>query len=170
MRFIAMVSVVMMAAGAVVADDSPLSQVADALTKIAAELNPVSSVVQDRRAVSLSYETRKFMVHNTDKLGRHWAKAHETVGPKTDGLIVQISLQDGRYFGAAKIPQNIHRPYWITYVNAYPIAKGKQHLHVNISYGGRTDRETVKKIKTLLDTMIDDAPENTKRQAVDSPH
>lgn len=144
------------------ADDSPLTQVADGLSKIAAQMTPVATVLQDGRAVTMSYKTRTFMVHNTDKLGRHSEKAHETVGPETDGLIVEITLQDGRYDGAAKIPQTLRRPYWYTFVNAYPIAEGKQHLHVNISYDSKTDRETITKIQMMLDAMVDDAPDNAE--------
>ncbi len=128
MKRIAILAVVLMVAGMVIADDSPLSQVAERLSKIAEDMKPVASVEQNGRAVTLSYNTRKFMVHNTDKLGRHSEKAHKTIGPSYDGLIVQVTVQDGRYAGAARIPQNLRRPYWTTFVNAYPIAKGQQHL------------------------------------------
>ena len=138
------------------AKDGPLSQVADGLSKIAEDMEPVASVEQNGRAVTMSYNTRTFMVHSMDKLGRHSEKAHETVGPRHDGLTAQVTVQDGRYAGAARIPQDLRRPYWTTFVNAYPIAQGKQHLHVNISYGSGTDRAVIKKIKDLLESMVDD--------------
>jgi hypothetical protein len=162
MKLVAVLCCCFLASGIARADESLLSQVADGLAKQTEEMSIVPLIAQDGRTVTLSYRTRKFMVHNTDKLGRHSEKAHETVAPKTDGLIARITIQDGRYSGAAKIPQTLKRPYWSTYVNAYPVAKGKQHLHVNISYGSKTDRETIKKIQAMLDSMIDDAPDKAK--------
>ena len=147
MKRIAILSALLMVAPTVMADDSPLLQVADRLAKQAEDMSIVPRVAQDGRTVSLSYRTRKFMVHNTDKLGHHSEKAHEEVGPRYDGLIFQVTMQDGRYAGAAVIPNDLPRPYWTTFVNAYPVAKGQQHLHVNISYGNRTDREVIKKMK-----------------------
>jgi len=164
MKRIIMLMAVLSVSEAIGANDSPLSQVAERLSEIANDMKPVAAVEQNGRAVSLSYNTRKFMVHNTDKLGHHSEKAHETVGPRYDGLIVKVTVQDGRYFGAAIIPLNLRRPYWTTFVNAYPIAKGKQHLHVNISYGSRTDRELIKRIKDMLESMIDDDPHVTARE------
>ena len=145
-------------APAVKADDTSLSQVAERLSRIAEQMKPVALVAENGRNVTLSYNTRTFMVHSSDKLGRRSDKAHEETGPRYDGLMVHITVGDGRYAGAARIPQNLRRPYWITFVNAYPIAKGKQHLHVNISFGNRTDRETIGKIKNMLTSMIDDDP------------
>ncbi len=158
MRYILAVLISAMFALQASAKDSPLSQVAENLSKIAEDMEPAASVLHDGRTVSLSFNTRTFMVHSSDKLGRRSKEAHQTVGPRYDGLIVQVTMQDGRYFGAAVIPQNLRRPYWTTFVNAYPIAKGKQHLHVNISYGNRTDHQLIKQIKELLEAKVDDNP------------
>ncbi len=158
MTHIALLASSLLVALPAAAKGSPLDNVAEGLSKIAEGLKPVASVIQDGRAVTLSFNTRTFMVHSSDRLGHRSKEAHETVGPRYDGLIVQITVQDGRYFGAALIPQNLRRPYWTTFVNAYPITKGKQHLHVNISYGNRTDREIIRKVKELLESMVDDDP------------
>lgn len=146
------------------AEDTPLDSVAAGLTRIGEGMKPVASVVQDGRAVTLSFNTRTFMVHSSDKLGHRSAKAHQSVGPRYDGLIVKVTQQEGRYFGAAVIPQNLRRPYWTTYVNAYPIAQGRQHLHVNIEYGNRTDRKVIKQVKALLESIIDDDPKIEAKQ------
>ncbi len=158
MKRITLLIAMLAVASPVLADDTPLSQVAELLSKVAEEMKPVASVEQNGRSVILSHRTRTYMVYSTDKLGRHSEKAHEEVGPMYDGMIVQVTVQDGRYAGAAEIPQDLQEPYWKTFVNAYPISKGKQHLHVNISYGSRTDQAMIKRIKSILESMIDDAP------------
>jgi hypothetical protein len=158
MKRIAIIAIFLMVAVAVKAEDTSLSQVAERLSKIAEQMKPVALVVQNGRNVTLSNNTRTFMVHSSDKLGRRSDKAHKETGPRYDGLMVHVTVGDGRYAGAAELPQDLRGPYWTTFVNAYPIAKGKQHLHVSISYGSRTDQKVIKQIKEMLESMIDDDP------------
>lgn len=158
MKPVAMLIALLMMGFTFAADDGPLSRVADHFSILAEDMDE-ASVEQSAWTVTLSYKTRKFMVHSSDKLGRHSEKAHETIGPRYDGLIVQVTMQDGQYFGAAMIPQNLWQPYWTTFVNAYPVNKGNRHLHVNISYGSRADHKTIEKIKDMLNSMIDDDPD-----------
>ncbi|MBT3296847.1 MAG: hypothetical protein HN919_18380 [Verrucomicrobia bacterium] len=153
MRYAALFVSVLLVALSVDAKDSPLDHVAEGLSTIAGDTKPVASVRQEGRGVTLSYNARTFMVHSSDKQGRRSGEAHRTVGPRHDGLIVRVSVQDGPYAGAAKIPQDLSRPYWTTFVNAYSIAKGTQHLHVNILYGSRTAPGLIKSVKELLNSV-----------------
>lgn len=137
---------------------SPLAEVVTGLTRVSERLMPAASVEKEEQTVTLSYKPRTYTVHYTDKTGRHSEKAYEVVGPRYDGLIVRVTLQDGRYAGAAVLPQEFRHPYWISFGNAYPISKGKQHLHGSISYGSRTDRKLIKEVKAWLESMIDDDP------------
>ena len=137
-------------------ENSPLSQVAQHLSQITRDMNPLPQLTKNARDITLSYNTRKFMVHTSDKQGRHSEKAHEAIGPGYDGLIVRVSVHDGRYNATAVIPQNLRSAYWTTFINAYPVAGGKQYLHVNISFGSRTDRKIIEKVKDILDSVIDD--------------
>jgi len=138
--------------------DSALKEVSAGLSRIAEDLKPEATVVGSNGTVVLSYKTRKFMVHGTYRDGRRVEKAHEALGPQVDGLIVRVKLQDGRYDGAAVVPQGLRKPYWTTYINAYPVAQGKQYLWVNISFGSRTDRDTITRVKQLLASVVDDDP------------
>jgi hypothetical protein len=92
-----------MVAVAVKAEDTSLSQVAERLSKIAEQMKPVALVVQNGRNVTLSNNTRTFMVHSSDKLGRRSDKAHKETGPRYDGLMVHVTVGDGRYAGAADL-------------------------------------------------------------------
>ena len=140
------------------AERRPPSKISRKLTKIAESLGPDASVKQKGGTVTLSYRTRTFMVHNTDRLGRRSEKTHKAVGPRYDGLIVKVTEKDGRYAGAAKTPHCSQKPYWTTYLNAYPMNKGTQHLHVIISYGSRTDREVIRRLKKFLASVSDPTP------------
>jgi hypothetical protein len=89
-------------------------------------MKPVGSVEQNGRVVTLSNKTRTFMVYRGAKLGRHSEIAHETVGPRYDGLIVQATVQDGRYAGAG------HRP-----LHQARIAEGRFRILCGLELGRR---------------------------------
>jgi hypothetical protein len=143
----------LIAAWAAAAAGSPIDQVAEGLAEMAADMNPTASMRQDTRTVTLSYNARGFMVHSSDKLGRRSIETHKAVGPRHDGLIVRAALRDGRYEGPADIPKDVSSPYWTTFVNAYPVAKGTQHLRVSVLYGSSTDPVLVKEVKELLSSV-----------------
>ncbi len=123
------------------------------LTEILKGLEPAASIRLKGRQLIVEYRTRSFMVHASDKTGRMSEKAHEETGPDYRGLRLTLTLQEGKYTGAAKIPQELRKPYWHTYLNAYPIDRGKRHLHTMLSYGSRTDRKLIGKIKLLLESI-----------------
>jgi hypothetical protein len=154
---ICLLAVPLFFAAAAPAEEPPLLQVKTGLSKIAETLKPAAAVEHNGRVLTMSYKTRTFMVHSSDKRGRHSKEAHETVGPRYDGLLVRVTQQDGPYAGAACVPQDLRKPYWATFVNAYPTAKGKQHLHAAISYGSRIDAALVREVKKLLDAVKDGA-------------
>jgi len=98
------------------------------------------------------------MVHAARKTGEFAEKARSVIGPDYNGLIVRVRLHEGRYAGAAKLPSNGARPYWRTFANAYTIARGKQHLHLYIEYGLRTDPKLVARVRKVLTSVVDNAP------------
>ena len=137
--------------------DSPLVAVANGLAKIAKEFEfeQEVGVDPDGRSVSVSNRTRKFMVHSGGKTGKPPKEVREVVGPDADGCRIKVYLQEGRYAGAAAIPQNLRRPHWTTFINAYPVAGGRQHLFLSFSSGARTDPELLEKVNGLLSTLAD---------------
>jgi len=128
-------------------------------------LAPAPSITVDNARIVVEYKTRKFIVYGQDKLGRYSATPYEETGPDYDGLLLAVSFQDGRYAGACEIPAELRRPYWTTFGNAYPVFKGEKHLHVNLSYGSRTNRKTLQTVKDLLASMVDDDPEASAGRA-----
>jgi hypothetical protein len=144
----------------VTAAEEVLFAVERGLAGIVKGLKPAPRVNRNGRSVMFGYKTRSFTVHTSDKLGRRSKKALEMVGPSRDGLMVRVSLVDKRYAGAAEIPQEMRQPYWTSYVNAYPVLRGRQHLYLFMTYGRRTDRAVVNRIEALLQSLADNGPES----------
>lgn len=105
---------------------------------------------EEDRQITVEDRTRDFQVYSVFKDGRVAEQLHVECGPKHDGFLLQVTLQPGRYQGAAVIPQDIRHPYWTTYVNAIESLDKTSHLHVRLSYGSRTDRDLLAQLKEAL--------------------
>jgi hypothetical protein len=145
MKRIAIIAIFLMVAVAVKAEDTSLSQVAERLSKIAEQMKPVALVVQNGRNVTLSYNTRTFMVHSSDKLGRRSDKA------------------------PAEIPQDLRGPYWVNATQHVSISYG---WFMSLWAMGATQvlqrsLRTYACIKALLDNICQCVP-HCKRKAAPS--
>lgn len=98
------------------------------------------------------YHTLVYKFHPIEtKLGDTTGKTHNQEGPKDDGILLKVSVQDGIYQGQLEIPQELRMPFWKTYVNAYPIDTTK-YLWVSLSYGKTSDLKFVEALKTCFST------------------
>lgn len=140
-----------------------LKKLSAGLAEIAKDLGEGTELQTDQANVGLAFRTRTFMVHGGSKTGRFAKKAHQEKGPDVDGLMVEVRVGEGRYLGAAVTPQTLRRPYWKTFINQYPISKGREYLFLSLSTGARPNREVVAKVHKLLDSLIDDDPKAGQR-------
>jgi RHS repeat-associated protein len=51
--------------------------------------------------------------------------------------MLTVVLHDGKYEGAAMVPQTLQGPYYPTFLDAVPMDSGKKHYQVHFSYGYR---------------------------------
>ena len=139
------------------ANAAPIQPEADkayeALYKVLKEYG-ISGVAQDNHNLRVTHKTNKFMIHTVHKTGYISPKPVEIEGPNYDGLIVEARVCMGQYAGQAEIPQEWKRTYWKTFINAYPIDEGKSHLYLSISYGTRTDKMMIEKIKKCFGPIV----------------
>jgi hypothetical protein len=111
--------------------------------------DPGASVAIENGVYVYRHHTQTFKVHTLDKTGLISEDAHDEEGPNVDGILLNISLQEGPYEGAADLPQELKKPYWTTFLNAYP-TDGDKHLLLNLSYGSRADKKLIEAIKACL--------------------
>lgn len=138
---------------------TPLVQVAAALPKVAAQFKLEAAVLKldpAARSVELSYKPRNYMVQPVNKAGLPSGKPRERAGPDADGLIAKVYFGSGRYMGAAAVPQNLRNQHWTSYINAYPVSKGKQHLHLVLSFGEKTDPKLKARVREVMESLVDD--------------
>jgi hypothetical protein len=125
----------------------------EALFKLLKEYK-IIGVAQGNYTLGVRHKTNKFMIHTIHKTGYISPKPIEVEGPNYDGLLIEASVRMGKYGGQAEIPQELERTYWKTFINAYPVDEGKSHLYLSISYGSRTDKEMIEKIKKCFGPIV----------------
>lgn len=80
------------------------------------------------------------------------AKPDTETGPNYQGFLLKVGARAGQYRDTSQlvVPQDLHGPYWTTYVNDVPIKGANRYLWVSLSYGVRTDPILLKQIKQLV--------------------
>ena len=104
-------------------------------------------IIQNNNDMKIIYDTNIFTIHAIHKTGYVSPEPHQEEGPNYDGILLELSVHAGSYSGAADIPQEFNKPYWTTYINSRSVNHAKEYLLFSLSYGNRTNKELIIKIK-----------------------
>ena len=115
---------------------------------------PKESFDTKPRSLHFSVNMMDFMVHDIDKTGKIAEEAHKTIGPKHDGLWMDINIQSGKYDGEDKFPQSVRHPYWTTLVYKVDMPNNKGFAIVKISHGSKISANTLSKIQELIEKTV----------------
>lgn len=126
------------------------TELADRIKKVVRQYYPDAQIAQDNGNFTASHGTMMFTVHRVMRDGEILEKTHQEVGPNHRGFILSLSVQDGKYEGAAVVPQTLRRPYWQTYIDRPSTEDGQGHHVINFSYGSRLNEEFKKAIFEVL--------------------
>jgi hypothetical protein len=103
-----------------------------------------------KEKMHFEHDTRIFIVHEPLKTGE-WQDPWETRGPKPGGILCDITLQAGRYQGAAVVPQTFDKRYFKMLMMAPYSAKADRHLLVHLSYPANVTSEFLKEFTELME-------------------
>ena len=102
-----------------------------------------------KEKLHFEHDTRIFIVHEPTKTGE-WQDPWETRGPKPRGVLCDITLLEGRYQGAAVVPQTFDKRYFSVLLMAPYSAKHDCHVIVHLSYPGNVSGEFLKEFTALV--------------------
>ncbi|MBC8467845.1 MAG: hypothetical protein H8D56_00120 [Planctomycetes bacterium] len=143
-KSIIVICVFMMASAAQA--DPPETNLIQKLTSVITNLCPKAEIKVDKHAFSAKHDTMVYTIHSRSKTGEVSPRTYQKEGPGFRGFMLRISLNDGKYGGAACVPQTIQGPYFPTFLDAPSTDGGKKHYQVHFSYGGRLDPKLKKAI------------------------
>jgi len=103
----------------------------------------------------LLYRPQAFKVHGRTMTGEVDIEAHDDVGPSYDGLVVKAYLQPRGNVNQAVTPQTIREPYWQTDLDVTPIGDSEKQVYWALSYGSRTDKGLLDKVRKQMKALED---------------
>ncbi len=103
------------------------------------------------RSIEFEHDTRIFLIHMPLRTGE-WQDAREVKGPNLRGILCHIELIDGRYQGAAMLPQTFDYRYFKTLAMAVASPNGLAYLYVHLSYPERVDAGFLEEFQGTLRT------------------
>ncbi len=130
-----------------------LSRYVDVLEPIVKSHNKnVEIKMNDRRWVA-GWNYQYFTVHRRRPTGEYLPETDELLGPNFTGFLINVSIVDGAYQGAARIPQTLNDTYWDAWINRPAVPDCNAHYVFNVLYGDQTDPAFIKAVIDELSIM-----------------
>lgn len=117
----------------------PEPQLVQAITAAITNLCPEAKIETTAYAFTAKYSTMVYMVHSRSKTGEVYPQTHQEEGPGFRGFMLRVSLEDGKYEGAACVPATLQGPYYPTFIDAPSTDAETKHYQVHFSYGAKLD-------------------------------
>jgi hypothetical protein len=136
------------------ADDGPktdLNPLLAEVRKLVEKHYPKAKVTLKDQTIHFEFNIRKFMIHALNRIGDAWQDAHEEQGPQPGGIYGDIELRQGKYGGAAGVPQDFNERYFTLYLSAPYSKKLDRHLYIHLKYPGNVPKEFLRDFKRLTD-------------------
>lgn len=124
----------------------PPKDLVQKLTETIRKYCPEAKIEVTEHAFVAKHGTMMFTLHSKSKTGEVYARTFQSEGPNFKGFILSVSLHEGKYGGAAMVPQILQGPYFPTFIDTPSTDDGKNHYQVHFSYGVRLDPELQKAI------------------------
>jgi hypothetical protein len=120
--------------------------------RILKESAPEAKVAFDGESLVVEYRLRKYLVHGGGEgklpIWEFSEEAYETTGPSGTGIMLKAHVGPGReYLGQRVVPQTTRKPYWNTYLNAYPVKDKNEHLWIELSSGLCANENLIEALK-----------------------
>ena len=117
----------------------PPDALVEKLTAAIREHCPDAEIAVTNGLFTAKYGTMMFTIHPRLMTGEVLAKTRQEEGPNFKGFVLTVGVEDGPYRGQPMIPQELHGPYYPTFVNGPPTDDGANHYWITFSYGTRLD-------------------------------
>lgn len=124
-------------------------------------------ITTNETTLTASFQTMTFKIHGRFMTGEIEKEARDDVGPKHTGFILTASLQPKGEINQACTPQTLQRPYWLTDLDVTPVAGSDRQLYWGLSYGTRTDTNTLAHLRAAVRDLAATTPRpHTAEQAI----
>ena len=128
----------------------PSDDMIEQLTKAIRKHCPDAIIETTKNEFVAKFGTMTYTLHARGKGGEVYEKTYQEEGPNYKGFVLRVELREGKYEGAAAIPQTLQGPYFATFIDATNMEKNNKHHFVAFSFGSRLDSELKKAIMDVI--------------------
>lgn len=107
------------------------------------------------------YNTRTFMIHHALKTGE-WQDASAQEGPNKGGILCTIQSSEGKYGGAAMVPQSFDYRYFSSLLMAPENSKSNTYLIAHLNYPSGVSLDFLNRYRKLIESYSDRENKNKK--------
>ena len=125
------------------------------IEKVVTKQYPKATIKRENGNLVITFNTRKFMVHNRLKTGE-WQEAVEQEGPDRGGTICSVSAAPGRWMGAAVVPQTFDYRYYRSLLMAPYSTATNYHLTVHLNYPDDVQPSFLKEFGAVVSSFGDE--------------
>ena len=128
----------------------PPDKLVQKLTAVIREACPDAMIQVTNNLFTAKYGTMLFTLHGHKMTGEMLPQTRQEEGPNFKGFVLTVRTESGRYEGQSWIPQELHGPYFKTFIDGPPTDDGKDHYWITFSYGSRLDPKLKQAILNAL--------------------
>lgn len=139
MKTLLLVAAFLSGLGSLCWSEPPPDELVKKLTAVIREHCPDAAIETTNDVFTAKHGTMMFTLHGGSMTGEFSPKTYQREGPNFGGFLLTVTVEKGRYAGQARVPQELHGPYFPTYINAPTTPDGKDHYWITFSYGSRLD-------------------------------
>jgi len=132
--------------------EPPSDELVQKLTEMIRKHCPEAKIEVTKQEFVAKSGTMMFTLHGRSKAGEVSPVTYQQEGPNFKGFMLRVSVNEGKYQGAAVVPQTLQGPYFPTFIDAPPVEKENKHYWVGFSYGSRLDPDLKKAIFEAIPT------------------
>jgi hypothetical protein len=119
--------------------EAPPDELVRKLTETIHKHCPDAKIEVTKEGFLAKFGTMMFTLHGRSKSGEVSRDTYSQEGPNFKGFILRVAVHEGKYQGAAVVPQTLQEPYFATFIDAPAVEKENKHYVIGFSYGSRID-------------------------------
>jgi hypothetical protein len=114
------------------------------------DINAKTFSDNDDGSIRIEYDAMDYHVHVPNRIGR-MQKWFSVRGPNNKGIVFEININDKKYEGPMKLPQQLpiaYSPYFETYIN--DIQENEKYLYTRAKFGKDVDETFKSKVLQII--------------------
>lgn len=127
-----------------------LLEVETKLRPILEDLDEKPTIEKKENSFEAKYKMRKYMVHGSYKSGKRAEEAHEAECPSYVGFKIYVRVSDVKKEQRCSLGGTIDETYWTRELSFMKIGNSEKELIWSLSYGVRTDKKLLEKIRKII--------------------